>query len=408
MGCIMSRFASGWQNSSSKTKIDDLPIDCLEHIFSFCNLMQVFRCMSVSREWNKAARSTVSRRKRLSLRDDDLRDDETDIILDNIRYTTIKEKGMMEQMLQSLSLMQCLTELYISSLPDDKIHNRFANSIILNNSSTLKEAVVMELPVRNGVVYPQLTILDCVFWRRNVVAVCPRLEKLNVYLQEVVTLRLLSSERINSLHLIIDPKLIIGGSPALVVELQKFQHLTELRIKVRSDLHLHDWEWQAPTLPLLKLFSSYTSLEYIFIESEVPIWANMDSYVDVLVSKSPRLRFVFLFIDGTTMTDASLLALSRLTDLHCLYLYPHLTADFTTAGILSLLRGRSRSKLHNVCIDHTHLIDTTVIAAELMSVSEETGRVVLEMGDRMVRRLVDKQFNLKLSRSHCCADYWCD
>ena len=388
---------------TSKTEIGDLPIDCLEHVFNFCDLKQVFRCMSVSREWNRAARSAVFRRKCLCLRDEDLRDEEKSLLtLDHIRYTTINEKGMMEQMLKSLSVMQCLTKLYVASLPED-MHRRFMESIILNNSSTLKDADVFKLPVKNGVVYPQLTILDCMHWRHEVVSFCPRLEELGVHLDEVVTLGLLSSEKMKRLELTFYPRLIIGGTFALVVELQRFQHLRKLHIIAKLDPDFHDGEWQPPAHHLLKLFSTYTKLEDLHVESEVPIWANMDSHVDVLVNKNPRLLYVYIHIHGATMTDATLLTLARLTHLHCLYLHPELTADFTTAGILSLLRGHSRSKLRRVHIDHTHPVDMTVITAELMSTSEETGRVVLKVEDELTRRPVGTMLNLELSSPHCCA-----
>ena len=359
--------------------------------------------MSVSRDWNTAARSTVSRRNGLCLWDHRF-EDKGISTLDYIRYTTIKEQGMMEQMLQSLSLMHCLRKLYVSALVENNgFISLVMDPIILKNASTLNEAVVVKLPVGNGVVYPQLTILDCMVWRRKVVAVCPRLEDLSVYLHEVVTLRLLSTERMKRLSLMFHSEFIVGGAFALVAGLQKFQNLTKLDIIAESDPEIHDWEWPSSSHPLLKLFSSYTKLEYLHFDSEVPIWTTLDSYVDVLVSKNPRLQYVSIWVDGTTMTDASLLALSRLTDLHRLYLHPTLTGDFTTSGILSLLKGQSRSKLCEVCIDHTHPIDMPVITAELISVSEETGRIVLKRADKVTpENPVGRTLQLKLSGAHCC------
>ena len=173
MGSIASRFAPGRRNVTSKTKIGDLPIDCLEHVFNFCDSKQLFRCMSVSREWNRAAKSAVFRRKCLSLgmRIFELRR------LTSFWTTSVslrsKKRGWMEQMLQSLSVMQCLTELYVSSLPKTctPLHG-------IHHPEQLID------PERSRSFYASgkkwrcviLTILDCVVWRRNVVAVCPRLE----------------------------------------------------------------------------------------------------------------------------------------------------------------------------------------------------------------------------------------
>ena len=291
--------------------------------------------MSVSREWNAAARFAVCHRNCLRL----WKEKDSSVDLDTICYERIEEKGMMERMLQSLSQMQCLTELYLASLND--MHRQFMESIMLKNKSTMRQASVFEVPVRNGVVYPQLTLLYCVLWQPNE-AVCPQLEELSIYLEDVATLGLLSSERMKRLLLKLDSKRIVGGTSALVVELQKFQHLKELRIEALQrlpdvDADPHDWGLH-PTHPLLKPFSSYTTLEILYVKSDVQIRVDMDSCVEVLVSKNPRLRYVFIYINGTTMTDASLLALSRLTDHHCLYLYPHLTADFTITGIVSAER----------------------------------------------------------------------
>ena len=45
----------------------------------------------------------------------------------------------------------------------------------------------------------------------------------------------------------------------------------------------------------------------------------------------------------------------------------------------------------------------TVITAELMSVSEETGRVVLEIEDKVIpENPVGRTLHLELSSSHCC------
>ena len=286
-------------------------------------------------------------------------------------------------MFESLSLMHCLTKLYVSTNSGDMDNfSTLMIPIILNNSSTLRRALVFELPVENGVVYPQLTILDCMIWKPYVIAVCPRLEKLDVYLHEVVTLDLLSSEKMKGLGLMFNPKLIIGGSLALIEKLQGFKHLKELTVDALDDDPDY-WDWEFHTPSLLKLFSSNTELEQLYVRSDLWITVNMDSYVETLVSQNPRLQYVQVDIAGTTMTDVCLIALSRLTNLDTLALGQQDRADFTTLGILSLLRGQSRSTLQYADINHSQSLDMAAITAELQSISRETGRVVLRVENEL-------------------------
>ena len=341
--------------------------------------------MSVSQEWNATARLTVRCRNRLWLseKDDDF---SSFYYLCTIHYKSIEAKGMMEPMLQSLSQMQCLTELQAFTLPED-MQRRFMNPIILKNSSTLREAFVFELPVQNGILYPQLILLNCISFTQEAATVCSRLTRLelrheNSILRDVRILDFLSSERMKSLMLTFNTKLISGGTFALVEKLQEFKHLDELYID-ELDPDPDDWEWEFHTPPLLKLFSSYTDLEQLYLKSNVWIMVSMDSYVEVLVNQNPRLQCLQIDLERTTMTDASLTSLSRLTDLDTLALGRQDRADFTTLGILTLLRGLSRSELQFGEINHSQPLDMAAIKAELQLISSETGRVPFRVEDAL-------------------------
>ena len=76
----------------------------------------------------------------------------------------------------------------------------------------------------------------------------------------------------------------------------EFQYLTKLFITAESTPDPHDWEWQCATHSLLNCSRHTRSWKTcLSIQKYV---ANMDSYIEVLVSKNPRLRYVFILITG--------------------------------------------------------------------------------------------------------------
>ena len=143
---------------------------------------------------------------------------------------------------------------------------RFMNPIILKNSSTLREAFVFELPVQKGILYPQLILLNCVSMEPEVPTVRPRLKELNAFLRDAATLGLLSSDKMETLETLkFNPKLIIGGTSALIEKLQQFKHLNDLSIEALDPYPRHR-EWERPVHPYSILRWRLSGSEKRFID----------------------------------------------------------------------------------------------------------------------------------------------
>jgi hypothetical protein len=109
-------------------------------------------------------------------------------------------------------------------------------------------------------------------------------------------------------------------------------------LKFRVSDNVTDVQMQSVS-PLFETFSHLTHLDFWCRVSDAHA---LDSGVKVLTQKNPGLQYVSLVVEE--MTDQSLVALSKLTDVRQVSVTTT-TGSVTSFGVMSLMKGCSRCEL---------------------------------------------------------------
>ena len=357
-------------------RADQQPLHILVQILDFVPIVDVFRCLSISRAWQEAA--TIATRSRKTVAVDPkfrLKYMEDVSMLDSIE-TTI---GMdMESLSRGLTRMVRLRRLFIGTDLLDRITIR---NIIMLNASRLRviDMAAYELSLSScdppgSFVLPLLEKLNCSYLAAGsgTNTGCPRLQHVSIQDQRNMRL-ILPPDSMLSLQLKYTQEIpndtMIPFAIDPVCQLNRLTKLS-LTIPIGSECSMSILQSK-----LCELFQQLSLLEDLKLDLGRMILLrnfSLDICIETLARRNAALQK--LSLAGMKLTDASLVSLSHLTDLSFLELLGD-HRDFSVHGILALLRGRSRRRLQDLVIMHlvTH---RAVIREEIQAIERETGNQI--------------------------------
>lgn len=229
--------------------MDRLPIECLFHVMRFCDVRQVYVCMSVSQKWESAARSQIKTREALVIHPDDRMRKQMDHMINDLdiipRYEwsgpfvdtlmTKEDEVLVDQVYTSLAEFVNLKVLLIG------IRTEPVKEIIGRNCNTLQVLWVDgELPVPpDGRLYPNLVHVNCRGMSPVAAKSCPRLKQVSLFGQlNWRTLQSLPADELQSLECDFCGSLSSEAAiPGLVQGIKSLSQLRVLKLKISS----HDW-----------------------------------------------------------------------------------------------------------------------------------------------------------------------
>lgn len=302
----------------NRSPIDDLPIECVQHIISFCSIIDVYKgCMVQNKKWFEASNNDLKTRRSLMITSEE-RDRSRD--MDCISFGKVNR---FKRMVKSLLRMTTVTHLTLDRVDDyEGLHRLWQQwSPVLVHLELCRS----EVPEKLGLSFPRLTSL-----------ICPHLPldhygKCHLPLQQIQRLDV-------SLFL------GLGGTDhALVWSMKSLTHLT---VEVSSIVGT------CTTAFVTRLFTSFhrlIRLEVNYESGDTSVDATTaDSAVASLVRMNPQLEEVVL--RHLPVTDASLVSLARLTHLKRLEISCK-KLTFTGRAIDDLLRAGSRHALQRLKLE---------------------------------------------------------
>ena len=382
--------------------MDNLPLECVEHILSFLPIADVFVCRSVCEKWKGAADLVIRSQKALTFfvvrgnrrtgkrdgivlwqnRSPVQPDGRTPVSLMGCWRTQPNEcnASVWDKRLEGFVRLEKLTVPGWPRVdfPDPDLADplkSLVNAVIMRNASTLTTIDMnsSSLPFDHKSKHPVLVYgkLQNFFGKKltpAAAAACPRLVRLGVSLPvSAEVLQNLPHETMQYLHVNCDT---LGslGIEALVTAVSRMTNLKDLKLICRR--------FDTPIVnpdPFTKLSSNMKQLEKINIELPTRMAGTIDGAIDRLVRNNPRLSHVQLC--DANITAARLVSLSRLIGVQHLSFW-YLGAkepEFTTDDILTLLRGGSRQALHNLRLHTRSRPDEVRIYAELIAMEQDMG-----------------------------------
>ena len=355
----------------SKMQMDDMPIDWVEQVLSFLPLTDVYKCKSVCKAWHVAADRVLSDWETLGMRKEKpyrwALDQNKIFLQDDADCRTWIKRLKRLVRLKKIFVPDCYFRSKLRAIVDD---------VVLRNASTLTllrmRSGWLPFDPKRPVVFHNLRDLDCSMVEIDQAAACLRLEKLRTSIP-VKGLQKLPAETLT--YLSINGLKFESGSPEeigqLVAALSRFTRLKSL-ILVGNYGFFHDQWTNLHDQAFRKLFTNMKELEEVDITFPEHGVVNVNEAIETLVH-SPSVRSIRMIY--ARMTDAGLRSLSRLKGLQRLDIRSYKRySNMTTEGILSLLRGGSRSVLRDLDLNMSVSPDLDQIRAEVDLMQEETGR----------------------------------
>lgn len=343
--------------------MDELPDDIFAHILSLCTIRQVCVCMSVSRKWEAAARYAIRVRESIFIWNEEDSDGRDDFDVDDIDVDFVsvpllagrKRSQWMKSLLNCTDQMECLVAFFSG------LFHPFRQELqrtVKKNATTLRTLIIPDwtLPYDGRIVYPRLRRLECKSVSDKAAAACPVLQKLEV-----------SSELSKSMfkHLPAGTMRELDCSLGDKFDDADFVDGVTLLIHLEK-LTVQDMDCQS----LQEIFRKLRHLTDVSVDYRIA-FDFLDDAVATLVQNNPDLQS----LNVGNITDRSLISISRLSKLESLTLdskWSHLSAE----AMLTLLRGPSRHTLQMLSITNNTPTDWSLIEAEMLLLSEETGREV--------------------------------
>ena len=329
--------------------ITDLPTECLKRILQRLSLTNIFRVMSVSREWHVAAKAVV--RDWPVLRIIERQE------MDNNSVKSGGGHGPNPQMLSSLMQMHNLRAFLFQIFLGKE--NQW-DKLILQNSASLQRLEYNTFMVLPGQRYPRLERLDVSQIRGQdaeaLATALPRISSIRLCDGDNAILHHVPHPQMMRVHLTIRHN--NREAESLVQSLLKMFGLRHLSVVFRcNDLSL-----------LNQLISVFRLLTHFSLDALFP---NIDDAVGQLVTTSANLTSVSITGRGTT--DETLRHLTRLQHLTDLCLDD---GAFSAEAVCAFLAGPSRRSLQSVYISFREnvTVNWRMIRREIRSMSAETGR----------------------------------
>ena len=335
--------------------------EVMVHIMRLIPIQKVFTLMSVSRDWESAARAVVRTHTTLLITSRPA-EDQTVSPMDMI----IAKGGTdMVSLMKSVNQMANLRKFLYRT---DR-RSRGVLTLVAQNASTLQVVHtikhVLPYDAANGPNYPKLRELRCRYLIPDMAAACPQLRHVMIRHQKSVDAMFhLNPERMDFFSARITDWGKEGNVTQMVRALTRLLHLNVLRLDLASLIQKHE-----DIQPLLRLFDEFTELEEVSIRM-TRRGLDMDSAIASLVNRNRRLKV--LSLTGMRVTDVSLSVLSELHHLSSIILTS--THTFSQESLISLLRGQSRSELRHCSVRPIRDLDKRTLTQEINSMAEAENR----------------------------------
>ena len=370
-----------------------LASEWLEQVLTWLDLRQVFICMRVNREWSRAARRTVHQWDKLKL--------SRGYVLEHRHCITLimptKSSHLISLMIRSLSQMCSLRHFISYSFDMDPGFSQ----VIKGNAATLQTITFPFLPFNEGMRYPHLKTLKVQHEPDSAALVqCPRLQRLEVdnavslnmlhHLPQQIMQSIVISIQVpesmsaflrlfNTLHKMsniqsvtisyVDTGKPVANPPGFIAPVNAADGQSEgdddmiaggATSAVDGDVVFDD---VFHSLISLRIYCRFTGSEFM----------KIDETMDAHVVWCPNLQILSLF--EMSMTDACLVSIAKFKHLRDLELSPA-TTNFTTTGIMSLLKGESRRSFMSIYISGCRELDEDAVTAEVKQIALETDSVI--------------------------------
>lgn len=378
---------------------DRLPVDCLLVVMDFLNIRQVFVVMSVSRNWESAARLAIRNLSSLALTSG-----ETVLTKAHLRGIPLGSKSHMKslecymlkspispldtitltkypdlrvQMMDSLSHMVKLRRLWWQCpiLPETD-----ANPLILRNCNTLTYlSIAHELPIPDIsdriITYKHLKELKCYSCCPAAASACPKLRKLYYtasfgsetlphyamgdFIPESVAMLMIRVHSSIESHKVLD----------LIHGVGRLAGLRVVQLYLYPNQHAHHFS---------HVFDDMHKLESVAIAARPSGGAfSADQAIASLCRNNPFLKSLALF--AVVVTDDSLTSLSRLERLTKMELAGiHTDSLITTDGILCLMEGKSRLKMAKIIVSGIRGLNFSRLGTEVDQIEKELPGFIIE------------------------------
>lgn len=366
---------------------DRLPVHLISHIVDKLWIRDKFRVMRVSKEWLDAATQVIRKQERLVLtvtadcfddeddlpvRDaDEIRETYCQAVFSGIQMMGIKARKEPVGMWKSLMRMDQLQTLII----DRGKHEEHATviPIIRKNSLTLKYLRFQNFGQLRDVFFPELETLVCGDLFDACIQSAPFLKALVCgEVSRHVLLRL--PHDLTSLTACF--RQYPGPDVSKICILTRFKRLHNLSLHMPFLLLPHQF------------FASFTRLTSVTIVFEVgrreaQTLPLMDQAFVSLIEKNDGLQEMVL--QGVVLSDKFMLAVSQLPLLTSLCVTHCINSHITTAGVVALIRGRSRLLMHELRLMTSEDLDVDFVTQELEALR-------LERGSRLRARITSPYF----------------